>query len=186
MTLWLLLGTIVASFAQDFKIEDVNYEIISSDPAEVKIVRSPEVFGIVFIPEKVSYKSKSYTVVGIDRFAFGLTKLTGIELPDTVVSIGEYAFAKTKLSEIVLPKKLQIINDYAFKAVELESVTIKSTDLLDATADAFADVEVTVVKLIVPKSSIAEYKNAAIWEDFAIITSVKGNFEDNAYVNANK
>lgn len=186
ITLIFVLGTIVTTFSQTFEDSSINYEIIANNPAEVKVIRSPNVEESIIIPEQVSYKSKKYTVVAIDRFAFGLTQLLEVQLPDSIVSIGEFAFVKTNITEISLPRKLQIIEANAFKNTDLYNITIKGEEFVDAAFDAFADVEIDTITVIVPKSSVFMYRNAAVWEDFGLITTAEDNFREHSYVNTNK
>lgn len=61
--------------------------------------------GIVGIPSSVSYKNETYSVIGIDNYAFrNCDGLTGIVIPDSVTSIGAYAFFGCgSLVEMTLP-----------------------------------------------------------------------------------
>ncbi len=77
--------------------------------------------GTITIPQSVSLDGISYTVVGIQAYAFGgssstsCSKLEKIILPDTVTSFETYCFAFcTSLTSVSAPASLEIIADRAF------------------------------------------------------------------------
>ncbi len=77
--------------------------------------------GSIKLPEQVIYGATTYTVTGIDTYAFGgiankcCTNLTSIEMPSTIYTIAKYAFYNcTSLGNTTLPSSLTIVDEYAF------------------------------------------------------------------------
>ena len=98
----MLLMLALLSFAQDFGVDGIYYNITSSSaPYTVAVTYkgtyysdySNEYTGSVTIPEKVTYNGKTYSVTSISDYAFyGCTNITSIDIPSTVTSIGSQTF----------------------------------------------------------------------------------------------
>lgn len=72
----------------------------------------------VTIPEKIKWKGKEYTVVGLTQCFFMdyADTLESVELPDSIVYLGAYCFNMcSKLKSINLPSKLRGIDDACFQ-----------------------------------------------------------------------
>ena len=100
LTIALLLCSISASAFSFFYVNDIPYEITSSDHLTVEvtyigtIINNTDYHGKVEIPESVSYEDKTYSVTSIGNYAFiGSSRLTSITIPNSVTSIGDYAFS---------------------------------------------------------------------------------------------
>ncbi|MBQ7683388.1 MAG: leucine-rich repeat domain-containing protein [Bacteroidaceae bacterium] len=71
--------------------------------------------GAIEIPATVDYDGDTYTVTGIEEYAFSNCAVTSITLPETVTSIGKYAFNRcSSLSSLTLPAAVTSIGEYAF------------------------------------------------------------------------
>ena len=90
--------------AHDFEVDGIYYNITSeerktvevTDPSDKKVVDGGYKFykDVVFIPEKVSYGGKEYTVTAIGETAFSLNdELLSVVMPNSIVSIGQFAFS---------------------------------------------------------------------------------------------
>ena len=84
--------------------------------------------GDIDIPEKVSYSSVEFQVVGIGNNAFrecyGLTSVT---LPNSITYIGRCAFYYCPITSIELPENLTSIGGYAFFHCDLTSIVIPNS-----------------------------------------------------------
>ncbi|MBQ3580604.1 MAG: leucine-rich repeat domain-containing protein [Bacteroidales bacterium] len=83
-----------------------NYPYYSTQPT-----------GNLVIPSSVEYNGISYTVTGIDQYAFlGCTELTSVNIPSTVTTIGRGAFYSCRglWGTLTLPNSVTSIGDEAF------------------------------------------------------------------------
>lgn len=83
--------------------------------------------GNIVIPESVEYNGKTYSVRGIEEYAFGFCcDLTSVIIPNSLTSIGKCAFwGCSGLNSINIPNSVEIIGVDAFKNCSgLTSITI--------------------------------------------------------------
>ena len=126
----------VQIFAEDFAVKNSNgvtiyYDYLGSS-AYVTYRGSSyssysEYSGNVVIPETVTYNGKTYSVTGIDFYAFSCCGgLTSVTIPSSVTSIGSSAFlACHNLTSITIPNSVTRIDEEAFCGCSsLTSVTI--------------------------------------------------------------
>ena len=108
----------------------IYYSILSSKERTCKVARDPAGYSdTIRIPERVSFNSVEFQVVGIDNNAFGMcVDLTSVEIPETVTIIGQSAFSNChNLASITIPSGVSIIEASAFSACyRLTSITIPS------------------------------------------------------------
>ena len=108
----------------------IYYSILSSQERTCRVSRGStygSYSGDVKIPERVSYNSVEFQVVGIDHNAFNMCfDLTSVEIPETVTSIGQSAFSNChNLTTIKIPSGVTWIEPYTFTACySLTSITI--------------------------------------------------------------
>ncbi len=132
--------------AHDFEVDGIYYNITSEEkktvevtnPSDKKIVDGGYKFykDVVFIPEKVNYDGKEYTVTAIGESAFGSNdELLSVVMPNSIVSIGKFAFsACLKLKSFTIPRNVNEIGDFAFTLMpSLEHLTVdESNDTFDS------------------------------------------------------
>lgn len=133
---WRYLSLIIAflafsiqSFAYDFLVDGIYYKITNSLTNEVSVtlkLYSPggryesatiisDYAGQVVVPSSVVYGGTTYTVTGIDNYAFDDSDVTSIKLPNTIRTIGNSAFAYCALlTEIELPSSVVSIGSSPF------------------------------------------------------------------------
>lgn len=136
--LFVFCASILCSWAHDFEVDGIYYDITSSTDLAVAVTYkgssyssySDEYSGAVTIPSTVIYNSKTYSVTSIGDWAFyGCSSLTAITIPESVKSIGRFAFSRcSSLTSITISEGVQILGDYAFSYCSaLTSVTIPSS-----------------------------------------------------------
>lgn len=100
--LWISIAMLwisISAFAYDFSSDGLRYDILSEEDRTVGVTyyslnyNDNYVSGDIEIPRKVIYKSKTYTVTSIGKYAFsGCSSLTEVTIPNSVTSIGSEAF----------------------------------------------------------------------------------------------
>ena len=98
-----------------FKYGQLHYKILSAKTVEVTGEVRSVVSGRVEIPNTVSHKGKTYTVVGIGSNAFnGQKNMTQVVISQNVRYINNSAFAMTGLTDVVIPGDNVRVNKHAF------------------------------------------------------------------------
>eukprot|EP00964_Phaeocystis_antarctica_P059190 scaffold35139_cov60-Phaeocystis_antarctica.AAC.1 len=91
----------------------------------------------------------------IGEYAFGYTRLTGLDLSQaaSLVSIGNWAFGKTDITgTLVIPAKVETIGDYAFSNSKLTGLDLSDAASLVLIGDnAFGYTEITGTLMIPAK-----------------------------------
>ena len=135
--------------AHDFEVDGIYYNITSEEKKTVEVT-SPSDKGIVdggykfykdvvFIPEKVSYDGKEYTVTAIGERAFENNyELLSVVMPNTIRSIKEFAFnGCINLKSLTISSEVSEIGDYAF--MKLSSLEHLAVDCHNKTFDSRGD-----------------------------------------------
>lgn len=145
------------SFAFDFELDGISYNIISSQDKTVEVTTSENVYsGNININSTVTNDGVSYSVIKIGDYAFagcsslssvvlpeglqsigtggfsGCTSLASISIPSTVKELGTRSFsACSQIKNISLSLGLEIMGDYCFSGcTSLEAITIPSSVLI--------------------------------------------------------
>ena len=135
--------------AHDFEVDGIYYNITSEEkktvevtsPSDKRIVDGGYKFyrDVVFIPEKVNYDGKEYTVTAIGEKAFEYNyELLSIVMPNTIRSIKEFAFnGCINLKSLTISSEVSEIGDYAF--MKLSSLEHLAVDCHNKTFDSRGD-----------------------------------------------
>lgn len=135
--------------AHDFEVDGIYYNITSEEkktvevtgPSDKKVVDGGYKFykDVVFIPEKVSYGGKEYTVTAIGERAFEYNyELLSVVMPNTIRSIKEFAFnGCINLKSLTISSEVSEIGDYAFMG--LRSLEHLAVDCHNKTFDSRGD-----------------------------------------------
>lgn len=130
----LFVTTSLQTYAYDFKTDGIYYNILSESDRTVEVTyetfNGNSYAGNIIIPEKVTYSSKSYTVISIGMSAFNkCPDLTFVTIPNTVTSIGNGAFAFcSSLTSVIIPNSVTSAGSNAFRnCTALTSVTVSSS-----------------------------------------------------------
>ena len=110
-----------------FWIDSLQYEVTSTNPAEVEVNDANSSITTANIPKTVSYDGTNYTVTAIGDSAFyWCSRLTSITIPNSVTSIGDWTFAGCNyLTSVTIPNSVTIIGRGAFSYCRgLTSITI--------------------------------------------------------------
>lgn len=87
----MLLVASLASFAYDFEVDGIYYNVLSKDDFTCEVTESPDknYKGRITIPSQVSYAGKVFNVTSIGNYAFyKCSDLTSVTIPNSVTSIG--------------------------------------------------------------------------------------------------
>lgn len=152
--LMLLTTCSMASYAHDFQVDGIYYNITSASKLEVEVThwgnfsgalnyKAPNTTpysGKIIIPEKVPFNNREYTVVRIGKVAFGAgtysygvsdvgfsggTNVSEIILPNSIKTIGMFAFCGcSNLRSVKFSSELQEIERYAFSGTSITSIHI--------------------------------------------------------------
>lgn len=112
----------------------------------------------ILIPESVTY-------IGDTSFD-GCTALKNIVIPDSVTYLGSYAFSGcTALIGVVISANVSYIRDATFSGcTKLETIQMRRTTPPTLVSGAIPS---TIKKIVVPKSSISQYKSTGNWRTFS-------------------
>ena len=124
------------SFAHDFEVDGIYYNITSSsEPYEVAVTYkgtsvsqySNEYTGTVTIPMAINYEGKNYSVTSIGYRAFmDCEGLTSVNIPNSVKSIGTEAFINCGLTSVTIPEGVTTIGASAFGS-KINSVIVPNS-----------------------------------------------------------
>jgi hypothetical protein len=131
VTAILLLCTLYAGAASDFKVNGLYYRVITGTGNKVGVTSPdyPNIYkGAIIIPATVSWEGKRYQVTSIEDDVFSNNRLiTSIILAEGLETIRSYAFRGTRIESIVLPNTLKEIGYAAFEASYIKSITIPAS-----------------------------------------------------------
>ncbi|MEE0882668.1 MAG: leucine-rich repeat protein [Bacteroidales bacterium] len=177
-----LLCANVLSAQTRFWIDSLQYEVTSTNPAEVELHSSIGTIVIADIPETVTYEETNYSVTSIGENAFrNRSSLTSVTIPNSVTSIGDGAFdVCSSLTSVTIGNGVTSIGELLFSFCgSLTSVTIgNSVTSIGAQAFAFCS---SLTSVTIPNSvtSIGNYA----FKDCYGLTSV--TLPENATISTN-
>lgn len=141
-----LLG--ISSFAWDFEVDGIYYNVLSLDDLTVEVTYNcdkwPDAWpagdytGDIVVPKTVEYRDHTFSVVSIGEYAFRkCDKLTSVTLNDNIKKLDYCAFAYcSALTELILPDSLSEIGSYAIsRCYNLADITIpEKVEVIDTYA----------------------------------------------------
>ena len=125
---FLMMLPLVAS-ADPVIIDGIWYNLTAETKQAEVTTDYPWYTGSVVIPEKVTYESVEYSVTSIGDYAFQMSSITSITIPNSVTSIGKQAFYLCEgLTSVSIPNSVTSISQKAFEACSgLTSVNIPNS-----------------------------------------------------------
>jgi len=168
-------------------VDDINYKVLSLDPAVMEVTESPFAAGDIEIMGELTHYGVKYAVKSIGKFAFfngtdENTAITAVTFHEGLEEIGVQAFIGcNRIKTIHFPSTLKSIGSSAFYCYQgkesiLSSVTCDAVvpptcgDMVWGSRFNAHDGNDRNIPLNVPKGSVQAYRNAKGWEYFNIIT----------------
>lgn len=111
------------AMAYDFEVDGIYYNVVSMDDMTAEVTWHTEsgseysqslYTGDVVIPASVTFKGRTFEVIGIGDRAFNQSQIESVVIPESVVEIGNSAFYLSDLKEVKIPKSVTGIRGYAF------------------------------------------------------------------------
>ena len=102
-----------------FTVDDIEYGITSTLPAEVQIIDYIGTTVEVDIPGTVDDNNQTYTVTSIGQHAFRDNQLTSVTIPNSVTSIGDWAFSSNQLATVTVQATVPRV----FKTIPFQTAT---------------------------------------------------------------
>lgn len=170
--------------------EDVCYLICKNNTCQVSYGPGVEYYGEINVPSTINYRGETYKVTAIGHLAFAQEKITSIKiaegvnkiggsafsgcenlteviLPNSITEIEDYSFSEcVNLQEIHLPNSIAKIGDYSFEGAGLKKVYCDAIAVPYTGLNAFEDVDLKNVILIVPQEAKEAYKTSPVWGKF--------------------
>ena len=184
-----------------FWIDSLQYKIILTIPAEVKVNDANSSITIANIPETVSYDGTNYSVTSIGHSAFDhcrsltsvtipnsvnfiesgaffdCSSLTSVTIPNSVISIGNEAFYHcSSLTSVTIGNSVTSIRYNAFyNCYGLTSVTCLAETAPSLGVDVFSSTPSTKVLKISCGSDYSSWESATDWASVECIDVDLGN-----------
>ena len=190
----LVLVVLAVSVQAQRKVGDIlsdgimNYAIISLDPAQVEVTKSPFAEGDIVIPQEIKDYDIVYKVTKIGSEAFSPApsdenpNITSVVIPEGIEEIGWQAFLGcTHVKRYDLPSTLKKVGNAAFycyndKPSRLEEVHIAAVmppvcgEMVWGSRFNAHDGNDRNIPLWVPKGTVLTYRAEKQWDYFNIIT----------------
>lgn len=157
---FLLLAIITPTYAYDFQVGNLYYNITSNiEPYTVEVtykdLHSDDHKGTlcIAIPSTVSYNNRAYTVTKIGDYAFRCSySITSVEIPSSVTNIGDHAFQScTSLISVSIPNTVVTIGSGAFhNCSSIDSILIPNS-VTNIGGSAFAGCS-SLTTIVIPNS----------------------------------
>ena len=177
--LTLALMASVSSFAHDFSVDGIYYNILDDNNVEVTYKGSSiyevEYRDDVVIPDSVLYDGVNYVVASIGKNAFSYSYVKSVIIGNNVKTIGNNAFSNNIfLASITMGSNVQSIGNYAFyNCSDLGAVNSLPNTLINIGASAFrACSNLTTIHMPDNLTTIGEY---AFYECYKLASVTLGN-----------
>lgn len=145
--------------------------------------------GYAFASNKLTTVAIPNSVTSIGRGAFSGNQLTNVTIPNSVKSIGESAFSSNQLTNVTIGNGVTSIGRYAFASNKLTTITIGNgvTSIGESAFYGTGEIELLKIsapvppamgmgvfnwpirRIVVPMASVAAYKAANGWSQYASI-----------------
>lgn len=172
LTVLVALVSIPAS-AYDFKVDGMYYDVVSVSGLTCEVASGYSKYsGDVKIPSTVTYSGRTFSVIGIDGYAFqNCSDLTSVDIPNSVKSIDYAAFyGCSSLTSLVIPNSVTSIDKLAFsRCTSLTSVDIPNS-VTNLGESAFSGCT-SLTSVVIPNSLTYIFKGT--FSSCSSLTSVK-------------
>lgn len=125
--LFMLLLPNMAS-AKDFVVNNIAYDVISMTDLTCEVAQNDSYSSYCNIPATVTFKGRTFKVIGIGENAFKSSWVQGVTIPEGIEYIHDEAFYICGLKEFTIPSSVITIGELAFYANKIENLTIADSD----------------------------------------------------------
>ncbi len=102
-------------YAADFVVGNISYDVVSMTDLTCEVAPGTIPYnGELNIPATVTFKNRTFSVIGIGNWACKSKSITKLTLPEGLQYIGEDAFDGNDLEKIVIPSTVTTIKSGAF------------------------------------------------------------------------
>lgn len=112
--IFVFLGQVVN--AKDFEVNGIAYNVVSLSDLTCEVTRNNQYFSPSYIPAHVTYKGRTFTVLGIGDNAFDGSNVSDITFENGLTYIGKKAFFCCGFTSLVIPKSIIKIEEEAFNS----------------------------------------------------------------------
>lgn len=138
-----MLWISISSFAYDFEVDGICYNITSMSKLEVEVTsyayferiniggfncwkNTTPYSGTVVIPSSVNYNNRTFTVVGIGKSAFGYPSYDSSSFQVDYSDASMHG-KPTAVTSVILPSTIQYIDDMAFQGCKIEHIELPAS-----------------------------------------------------------
>lgn len=100
--------------AKDFEVGSIAYNVISLSDLTCEVTRNNYYQSPSYIPAHVTYKGKTFKVLGVGNSAFKDSHVSDITIENGITYIGNEAFSGCGFSSIVIPNSVTRVGESAF------------------------------------------------------------------------
>ena len=134
LSILLLLLFCLSAKAYDFVVGKIAYSVVSMNDSICEVAQYGEpnkYFGIINIPESVTYQGRTFKVIAIGESAFYTSKISSVVIPNSVTELKKRAFSCCGLlNSVTIPSSVIKIGDYCFSSCN-RMLTFKLPDSIE-------------------------------------------------------
>lgn len=100
--------------ANDFVVDGIAYNVISISDLTCEVTRNNYYYSPSYIPAHVTYKGRTFKVLGVGDSAFKNSHVSEITIENGITYIGNETFSGCEFSSVVIPNSVTRVGERAF------------------------------------------------------------------------